>query len=249
MVSGFTISGVDTEEEGMLTVDTTRSLENDGILLDDQLSVPITNEESEQDCDTENLTDYTQERKRRASAFAAWATQRGNEAVSFVPTGPITTNPPLLAIKNPKQVFTPRPFEKDPLPPELEILTPLDGARKAFSVAIERSTEIMEARLSLPITAEEQRIMEAVYNNDVIVICGATGSGKTTQIPQFLFEAGFGSPGSPTPGMIGVTQPRRVAAVSMAQRVGQEMGNTKDKVSYQVSTSCHPLLVLCLLIA
>jgi ATP-dependent RNA helicase DHX37/DHR1 len=41
---------------------------------------------------------------------------------------------------------------------------------------------------------EEQPIMEAITNNDVVIICGETGSGKTTQVPQFLYEAGYSSP-------------------------------------------------------
>src|SRR5690606_762232 len=94
--------------------------------------------------------------------------------------------------------------------------------------------EIQEARYRLPVVAEEQKIMEAIHNNDVVVICGSTGSGKTTQVPQFLFEAGYGSPSGPTPGMIGVTQPRRVAAVSMSKRVAQELGNHFDTVAYQI---------------
>lgn len=76
--------------------------------------------------------------------------------------------------------------------------------------------------------------MEAIHNNPAIVIWGATGSGKTTQLPQFLFEAGYGNPDSPNPGMIGVTQPRRVAAVSMAKRVGDELGQYSKQVSYQI---------------
>lgn len=77
--------------------------------------------------------------------------------------------------------------------------------------------------------------MEAISANDCVVICGETGSGKTTQVPQFLYEAGYGSPGTPTPGLVGVTQPRRVAAVSVAGRVGEELGSGgKDKVSYQI---------------
>ena len=50
------------------------------------------------------------------------------------------------------------------------------------------------------------------------IICGETGSGKTTQVPQFLYESGFC-----TKGMIAITQPRRVAALSIAKRVAQEM--------------------------
>jgi ATP-dependent RNA helicase DHX37/DHR1 len=100
---------------------------------------------------------------------------------------------------------------------------------------VPRPADIQSARLALPIVAEEQRIMEAIHSNPCVVICGETGSGKTTQVPQFLYEAGYGSPDGPTPGLIGVTQPRRVAAVSMANRVGMELGlGGQDKVSYQI---------------
>lgn len=51
--------------------------------------------------------------------------------------------------------------------------------------------ELQEARLRLPILAEEQVIMEAVRENECVVLCGETGSGKTTQVPQFLYEAGY----------------------------------------------------------
>ncbi|MCJ1385123.1 putative ATP-dependent RNA helicase DHR1 [Xylographa soralifera] len=106
--------------------------------------------------------------------------------------------------------------------------------RKVFTVDVPRSVEMQEWRLSLPVVVEEQKIMEAIHNNPIVVICGATGSGKTTQIPQFLYEAGYGSSNSATPGMIGVTQPRRVAAVSSADRVGIEMSSLKDRVAYQI---------------
>jgi ATP-dependent RNA helicase DHX37/DHR1 len=77
--------------------------------------------------------------------------------------------------------------------------------------------------------------METLSNHDCVIICGETGSGKTTQLPQFLFEAGYGSAAG-HPGMIGVTQPRRVAAVSMASRVAEELGKEREKqVGYQVS--------------
>ncbi|XP_043200914.1 probable ATP-dependent RNA helicase DHX37 isoform X3 [Amphibalanus amphitrite] len=92
-----------------------------------------------------------------------------------------------------------------------------------------RDREIQEARLKLPILAEEQQIVEAVRENPVLVLAGETGSGKTTQVPQFLYEAGYAREQ-----LIGVTEPRRVAAVSMSRRVRQEMGLTADQVSYQI---------------
>ncbi|KAF2810764.1 DEAH-box RNA helicase-like protein [Mytilinidion resinicola] len=167
-------------------------------------------------------------RRERTSAFKAWATQQRHEAIGFTPSS-IVTETSTRPIS-----FTPRDPEMDPLPPELESNTATDATRKAFSVHVERPPEIQESRLALPIVAEEQKIMEAIHNNDVVVVWGATGSGKTTQVPQFLFESGYGAPDGPTPGLIGVTQPRRVAAVSMAKRVGDELGEAGSKVSYQI---------------
>ncbi|GAC95461.1 pre-mRNA splicing factor [Pseudozyma hubeiensis SY62] len=87
---------------------------------------------------------------------------------------------------------------------------------------------ILDSRTALPITSGKEAIIEAVRNNDTVVILGETGSGKTTQIPQFLFEAGFARR-APIQ-MIGVTQPRRVAATSLARRVAVEMGQPDPAV-------------------
>ncbi|KAM9393778.1 putative ATP-dependent RNA helicase DHX37 [Pholidichthys leucotaenia] len=100
----------------------------------------------------------------------------------------------------------------------------------AVFIPVDRSVEVQEARLKLPVLAEEQVIMEAVRENPCVVICGETGSGKTTQVPQFLYEAGYAS-GS---GIIGITEPRRVAAVSMSHRVAKEMNLPTQVVSYQI---------------
>lgn len=67
----------------------------------------------------------------------------------------------------------------------------------------------------------------------VTIIVGATGSGKTTQLPQFLYQEGFGWEESGLPGKIGVTQPRRVAAVAVSKRVAEEL-NAPDHVAYQI---------------
>ncbi|KAL8906251.1 MAG: hypothetical protein Q9171_006356, partial [Xanthocarpia ochracea] len=171
-------------------------------------------------------------RKERSSAFKAWASQQVNEALGFTPSGnsaPTQTDP----IELKKLVIEPREPELEPLPPELQPISSVTD-RKVYSVKVKRPDEVEHSRLELPIVAEEQKIMEAIYNNPTVVIWGATGSGKTTQVPQFLFEAGFGDPSSPNPGMIGVTQPRRVAAVSMAKRVSDELGNLIGRVSYQI---------------
>jgi len=105
----------------------------------------------------------------------------------------------------------------------------------AFYVRVARSERVRAAREGLPIYAEEQRVMEAVHSSDTLLLCGETGSGKTTQVPQFLYEAGYGHRSAPRrSGMVGVTQPRRVAAVAMAQRVAHELGvKLGAEVAYQ----------------
>lgn len=142
--------------------------------------------------------------RERSSAFKAWATQQLNEALGFESTATDTPGP-VIRDEYAVSGLRPRKLEQDSLPGELTTNVATEE-RKAFSVPVNRKPAIQEARLQLPIVAEEQKIMEAVYNNPAVVVWGATGSGKTTQVPQFLYEAGFGDPYGPTPGMIGVTQ-------------------------------------------
>ncbi|KAL4793464.1 P-loop containing nucleoside triphosphate hydrolase protein [Aspergillus venezuelensis] len=189
-------------------------------------------DEEQEDEDEDNEDEKTNGRiKPRQSAFKSWARQQINEVVGFKPTtGPITAEP---QPEIPKSAIPVRAPEEEPLPLELQV-TKGNPYRKAFSVQVDRPEEVQEARLKLPVVGEEQKIMEAIHNNSATVIWGATGSGKTTQLPQFLFESGYGNPESGNPGMIGVTQPRRVAAVSMAKRVGDELGQFSSQVSYQI---------------
>ena len=166
--------------------------------------------------------------KARAKAFRDWVWDRPNNTTS------VSTNISDLADYKSFQVQLRNRIEDiEPIPDEVKT-TGESMKRRIFNVQVERSPMIQEVRLRLPVVVEEQRIMEAIHNNPVVIVCGATGSGKTTQIPQFLYEAGYAHPESPTPGMIGVTQPRRVAAVSSAKRVSDEMGDASDRVSFQV---------------
>ena len=77
----------------------------------------------------------------------------------------------------------------------------------------------------LPIDDSEAEIISAIRGNQVTVILGATGSGKTTQIPIMLYKAGFAEQG-----MIGVTQPRKIAATAIAEYVSDQLGGVLGKV-------------------
>ena len=72
---------------------------------------------------------------------------------------------------------------------------------------------------ALPITAHREDILAAIARHPVVIVAGETGSGKTTQLPKLCLEAGRG-----TRGLIACTQPRRIAARAMAERVAEELG-------------------------
>ena len=83
-----------------------------------------------------------------------------------------------------------------------------------------KPSSIREQRESLPIYGLREKLLETIRENQIVVVVGETGSGKTTQITQYLLESGMCG----HRGVIGCTQPRRVAAVSVAQRVSEEQG-------------------------
>ncbi|NQU12132.1 hypothetical protein HQ590_15155, partial [bacterium] len=92
---------------------------------------------------------------------------------------------------------------------------------------------VFEFPAPLPVSLHCDRIREALQRHQVIIVCGDTGSGKTTQLPKIALQAGRGRLGR-----IGVTQPRRLAAVSMARRVADELHvDLGRQVGYQVRFS------------
>ncbi|GJR19237.1 pre-mRNA-splicing factor ATP-dependent RNA helicase DEAH1-like protein isoform X1 [Tanacetum coccineum] len=95
----------------------------------------------------------------------------------------------------------------------------LDQYAHEKSMAKTEHEKLLADRKTLPMYPYRESLLKAVEDHQILVIVGETGSGKTTQIPQYLHEAGYTKRG-----MIGCTQPRRVAAMSVAARVAQEMG-------------------------
>lgn len=102
------------------------------------------------------------------------------------------------------------------------------GKRTSFSMK--------EQRESLPVFAMRQEIVKTIKENQFVVIVGETGSGKTTQIVQYLYEEGLTTVDNEGKlRMVGCTQPRRVAAVSVAKRVAEEMGlKVGETVGYTI---------------
>jgi hypothetical protein len=112
-----------------------------------------------------------------------------------------------------------------------------------------RSRTLREQREYLPAFAVREDLLRVIRDNQVIIVIGETGSGKTTQLTQFLYEDGYGRHGR-----IGCTQPRRVAAMSVAKRVSEEMevklGSTvgyairfEDCTSDQTVIKCESILL------
>ncbi|KAI0496788.1 hypothetical protein KFK09_023112 [Dendrobium nobile] len=105
-----------------------------------------------------------------------------------------------------------------------------DAYGKALTFGQRSKLSIQDQRQSLPIYKLKKELIQAVHDNQVLVVIGETGSGKTTQVTQYLAEAGY-----TTRGKIGCTQPRRVAAMSVAKRVAEEFGcRLGEEVGYAI---------------
>ena len=117
-----------------------------------------------------------------------------------------------------------------------DLITALDAIEKHINTSIRTKNNRRERRLSpkempsLPIWNKRIAIIQAIKDNPVVIVSGETGSGKTTQIPKFCLEAGRG-----TEGFIGCTQPRRIAAITVSNRIAEELGeHIGQSVGYKI---------------
>ncbi|MGE5028131.1 MAG: helicase-related protein, partial [Betaproteobacteria bacterium] len=122
---------------------------------------------------------------------------------------------------------------------------PVDGSLKKLESAMAHSAGQMKQRLErlpaptypdeLPVSSKRAEIAAAIAASQVVIVCGETGSGKTTQLPKICLELRRGAAG-----LIGHTQPRRIAARTVAARVSQELNSPLGQmVGYKVRFSDH----------
>lgn len=212
--NGNVTTDLGTDERGPAT-SVEDSVSEEETRASDSASVASESSESEQE-------------SSESSASEASGVSRGKEFAQWAQTHEISQ----IEVEKPlNYVHAPRPTESEENVAASDAIKSHPGYfdRELLEpVVIKRTEEVDNVRINLPAVANEQQVMEYVHHFDVVIVTGATGSGKTTQIPQFLFEAGYCRKG-----MIGVTQPRRVAAVSMAKRIGYEL-NGAANVDYQI---------------
>ncbi|KAI5961095.1 hypothetical protein CANMA_003869 [Candida margitis] len=125
--------------------------------------------------------------------------------------------------------------------------TIINGEEEQVQALSNKPKDLESLQKSLPVYQYKDEFLNLLQNHQVIIIVGETGSGKTTQLPQYLYEGGYSQNDTK---IIGCTQPRRIAAVSVAQRVADEMGTSlggsKGKVGYSIrfDDNCSPSTVI-----
>lgn len=121
--------------------------------------------------------------------------------------------PLVLSLKKKKK----KKLNSEPILPVKNGISHLNGLVKVVPKAALVEESLLEQRKQLPVYKFRERIVQEIKKNDCLIFLGETGSGKTTQIPQFIYESG-----KLLRGICAITQPRRMAAISIAQRVAQE---------------------------
>ena len=182
-----------TEEEGEWEGDSRESGEDDG-------------EDDADESDSSGSDETEQTKSRSRGSFKQWALRQLSNVKPYVAPAPeeetimveLPQQPPFKKRKlEHTDGFMRGPLGEDYAVPSSSFAQAVQQSHKLgrkILVDIQRPPEIAAARLLLPIISEEQQIVETILLNPVTIIYGETGSGKTTQVPQFLYEAGFGHP-------------------------------------------------------
>jgi len=167
--------------------------------------------------------------------------------IAAIPTAPVVSSGTAVSSENDDADFRQHgvveswddEVEMNALPSTLHEITPslVDEQLRASFIKRQRSSsyqQMLSQRSRLPIHAYRKEFLDSVRNNQVSVLCAETGAGKTTQCPVFLLEeAMLDGRGAQT--SILCTQPRRIAAISVAERVAEEMCENSGKlVGYQI---------------
>src|SRR5438552_3939631 len=120
-------------------------------------------------------------------------------------------------------------------PPDRPVQRLLEEVQRSIETHVRRQESVPTPKYpaDLPIVARREDILNAIRDHQVVIVCGETGSGKTTQLPKMCLELGRG-----IAGMIGHTQPRRIAARAVAARIAFELDTpVGHAVGYKVRFS------------
>lgn len=161
-------------------------------------------EDGEEGSDSDSESEAQTNPSRQKGSFQAWAESQVLTAAGLTAT--LTTDT-TSSVYDPYVPLLPAGSGFKSLPDPTGVTGPLGAIiptnqlptlppQKSTHIHIERTEDMIKQRAELPIVKEEDRIMDAIRGNAVVVICGETGSGKTTQIGQFLWEAGWGDASS-----------------------------------------------------
>ncbi|MBC7625123.1 MAG: ATP-dependent RNA helicase HrpA, partial [Aeromicrobium sp.] len=141
----------------------------------------------------------------------------------------------LIALAKKRQDFARQKKPFDQVDKQLD--TAWAQARERFVSRQQRHSAVAHPMFddALPIAARRAEIAALILKHQVVILCGETGSGKTTQLPKICLELGRG-----LNGMIGCTQPRRIAARSLAARLAKELGAVgSHAVGYKIRFNDH----------
>lgn len=137
-----------------------------------------------------------------------------------------------------KQKLTPILFKNKigpPSPKKIKLSSDSSNnlVKSTSSTVFKPKVSIQDHKRCLPIFEKRNKLLELIQRHKTLIILGETGSGKTTQVPQYIYSARIQGNGR-----IGITQPRRVAAISVALRVAQEYGQGVSLSSYFSGIIC-----------